>query len=153
MPLRRHIPHYKDNLQKSGNDSRMMATTNITGPQTKTFERLICSPVWEVDLKQHSISFSVVNILLSITATLANSLILVALHKESSLHPPSKLLYRCLATSDLLVGVVNHPLYAAYWMSLAHEHWSLGEMTVVWREGKIRHFVIKRVRENMKSYL
>ena len=28
-----------------------MATTNITGsgPQTKTFERLICSPVWEVN--------------------------------------------------------------------------------------------------------
>ena len=102
-----------------------MATTNITGPQTKKFERLICSPVWEVDFKQHSISFSAVNILLSITATLANSLILVALHKESSLHPPFKLLYRCLATSDLLVGLVNHPLYAAYWMSLAHEHWSL----------------------------
>ena len=104
-----------------------MATTNITrsGPQTKTFERLICSPVWEVNFKQHPISFSAINILLSITATLANSLILVALHKESSLHPPSKLLYRCLATSDLLVGLVNHPLYAAYWMSLAHEHWSL----------------------------
>ena len=99
-----------------------MATTNITGPQTKTFERLICSPVWEVDFKQHSISFSAVNILLSITATLANSLTLVALHKESSLHPPSKFLYRCLATSDLLVGLVNHPLYVTYWMSLAHEH-------------------------------
>ena len=102
-----------------------MATTNITGPQTKTFERLICSPVWEVDFKQHSISFSAVNILLSITATLANSLIVVALHKESSLHPPSKLLYCCLATSDLLVGLVNHPIYATYWMSLAHEHWIL----------------------------
>ena len=102
----------------------MMATTNITGPQTKTFERLICSPVWEVDLKQHSLSFSAVNILLSITATLANSLILVALHKESSLHPPSKLLYRCLATTDLLVGLVNQPLYAAYWMSVVYEHWS-----------------------------
>ena len=101
-----------------------MATTNITGPQTKTFERLICSPVWEVDLKQHSLSFSAVNILLSITATLANSLILVALHKESSLHPPSKLLYRCLATTDLLVGLVNQPLYVAYWMSVVYEHWS-----------------------------
>ena len=101
-----------------------MATTNITGPQTKTFERLICSPVWEVDFKQHSISFSAVNILLSITATLANSLTLVALHKESSLHPPSKLLYRCLATTDLLVGLVNQPLYAADWMSVVYEHWS-----------------------------
>ena len=104
----------------------MMATTNITGSgtQTTTFERLVCSPVWVGEFKQQSISFSAVNILLSITATLGNSLILVALHKESSLHPPSKLLYRCLATTDLLVGLVNQPFYAAYWMSVVYEHWS-----------------------------
>ena len=104
-----------------------MATTNITGSgtQTTTFERLVCSPVWVGEFKQQSISFSAVNILLSITATLGNSLILVALHKESSLHPPSKLLYRCLATTDLLVGLVTQPLYATYWMSVVHEHWSL----------------------------
>ena len=103
-----------------------MATTNITGSGTQTtaFERLVCSPVWVGEFKQQSISFSAVNILLSITATLGNSLILVALHKESSLHPPSKLLYRCLATTDLLVGLVNQPLYAAYWMSVVYEHWS-----------------------------
>ena len=103
-----------------------MATTNITGSGTQTtaFERLVCSPVWVGEFKQQSISFSAVNILLSITATLGNSLILVALHKESSLHPPSKLLYRCLATTDLLVGLVNQPLYVAYWMSVVYEHWS-----------------------------
>ena len=99
----------------------MKATTNTTGngTQTKTFEGL-----FSVDVFQ-SISFSAVNILLSITATLGNSLILVALHKESSLHPPSKLLYRCLATTDLLVSLVTRPLYATYWMSVIHEHWSL----------------------------
>ena len=104
-----------------------MATTNITGSGTQTtaFERLVCSPVWVGEFKQQSISFSAVNILLSITATLGNSLILVALHKESSLHPPSKLLYRCLATTDLLVGLVTQPTYAAYWMSVVHKHWSL----------------------------
>ena len=103
-----------------------METTNITGNGTHTqaFDILLCSPVWEVEFKEHSISFSAVNILLSITAILGNSLILVALHKESSLHPPSKLLYRCLATTDLLVGLVNQPLYAAYWMSVVYEHWS-----------------------------
>ena len=103
-----------------------MATKNITGSgtQTITFEGLECSPVWVGELKQQSVSFSAVNVLLSITATLGNSLILVALHKESSLHPPSKLLYRCLATTDLLVGLVNQPLYAAYWMSVVYEHWS-----------------------------
>ena len=50
------------------------------------------------------------HILFSVTAFLGNSLILVSLHKESSLHPPSKLLYRCLATTDLLVGLVAQPL-------------------------------------------
>ena len=66
------------------------------------------------ELKQQSISFSAFNILLSITGILSNCLILVALCKESSLHPPSKLLYRCLATTDLLVGLVNHPFYTTY---------------------------------------
>ena len=105
----------------------MMATTNLTesGTHTQAFDKSLCSPVWVGEFKQQSISFSAVNILLSITAILGNSLILAALHKESSLHPPSKLLYRCLATTDLLVGLVTQPLYAAYWMSLVHEHWSL----------------------------
>ena len=110
----------KDNLQKSGNDSRMMATKNVTGggTQTKTFQRLLCSPLWVGDSKQQSLYLSAVNIFLSITAVLGNSLILVALHKESSLHPPSKLFYLCLATTYLLVGLVSQPLYATYWMSL-----------------------------------
>ena len=104
----------------------MMATTNLTesGTHTQTFHELLCSPIWLGDFKQQSISFSAVNIFFSITAILGNSLILVALHKESSLHPPSKLLYRCLATTDLLVGLVNQPLYTAYWMSVVYEHWS-----------------------------
>ena len=104
-----------------------MATINITGnaTQTKTFKILVCSPDWVGDFKLQSISFSAVSILLSITATLGNSLILIALHKESSLHPPSKLLYRCLATTDLLVGLVCQPHYAIYRISLVHEHWSL----------------------------
>ena len=98
----------------------MMETKNITGNETHTplFEESLRSPVWVGEFKQQSISFSAVNILLSITAILGNSLILAALHKESSLHPPSKLLYRCLATTDLLVGLVSQPLYATFWMSV-----------------------------------
>ena len=105
----------------------MTATTNMSGSgtHTKIFDGSLCSSVLVGEVKQQSISFSAVNILLSITATLGNSLILVALHKESSLHPPSKLFYRCLATTDLLIGLVTQPLYATYWMSLVHEHWSL----------------------------
>ena len=73
--------------------------------------------------QQQSICFLAVNILLSITAFAGNSLILVALHKESCLHPPSKLLYRCLATTDLLVGLISQPLAVSCWIFSAHEHW------------------------------
>ena len=105
----------------------MMAAANITesATQAKTFEGSECSFFWVGELKQQSISFAAVNFLLSITAFLGNSLILVALYKESSLHPPSKLVYRCLATTDLLVGLVSQPLYASYWMSVVREHWGL----------------------------
>ena len=105
----------------------MIATTNSTegGTQTDTYQVSPCSPSFLVGLQPQLISFSAVNIFLSITAFLGNFLILVALNKETSLHPPSKLLYRCLATTDLLVGIVTQPLYATYWLSLVHEHWSL----------------------------
>ena len=105
----------------------MIATINSTegGTQTETYEVSLCSSSLLVGLQQQSIYFSVVNIFLSITAFLGNFLILVALNKESSLHPPSKLLYRCLATTDLLVGLFTQPLYATYWMSVVHKHWSL----------------------------
>ena len=105
----------------------MIATTNSTegGTQTEAYKVLSCSPSSIVGLQPQSIYFSAVNIFLSITAFLGNFLILVALNKESSLHPPSKLLYRCLATTDLLVGLVTQPLAATYWISLVHEHWSL----------------------------
>ena len=54
-------------------------------------------------------SIVAVNIFLSFTAFLGNSLVLVALHGETSLHPPSKLLYTCLASTDLCVGVILQP--------------------------------------------
>ena len=105
----------------------MIATTNSTegGTQTETYEVFLCSPSLIVGSQQKSISSSAVNIFLSITAFFGNFLILAALNKETSLHPPSKLLYRCLATTDLLVGLVSQPLAATYWISLVHEHWSL----------------------------
>ena len=104
-----------------------MLTTNFSSGRshTKSYEELLCSPFLVGGLQQQlSICFLAVDILLSITAFVGNSLILVSLYKESSLHPPSKLLYRCLATTDLLVGLVAQPLYATYWMSVFQEHWS-----------------------------
>ena len=51
------------------------------------------------------------NIFLSIFATLGNVLILIALRNVSSIHPPTKLLFRCLAVTDLCVGLLGQPLY------------------------------------------
>ncbi|XP_068682430.1 melanocortin receptor 3-like [Montipora foliosa] len=66
-----------------------------------------------------------VNIFLSITAVLGNALILVALQRESSLHPPSKLLFRSLATTDLCVGLVSEPMAVIHWMSLIYDPWNI----------------------------
>lgn len=65
---------------------------------------------------------STVNFFLSFTATLGNILILIALSKTSSLHPSSKILYRCLATADLFVGMVAQPLLAAQLLFRVDEH-------------------------------
>ena len=56
-------------------------------------------------------------IFLTITASLGNSLILVALHKDSSLHPPSKLLLRSLSITDLCVGVIAQPILITLFFS------------------------------------
>ena len=58
-----------------------------------------------------AVFFVVLNTFLSITASLSNVLILIALRKVSSVHPPTKLLFRCLAVSDLCVGLITQPLY------------------------------------------
>ena len=55
------------------------------------------------------------NIFLSIFATLGNVLILVALRNVSSIHPPTKLLFRCLAITDLCVDLLCQPLYVYVW--------------------------------------
>ena len=74
-----------------------------------------------------------VNIVLSITAILGNTLILIALHKDSSLHSPSKLLFRTLATTDLCVGLIAHPLSATTWISELEEQWDICRSTSIAR--------------------
>jgi len=71
------------------------------------------------------IYLSAFNIFLSITAVLGNILILDALRKVSSLHPLSKLLFRCLAKTDLYVGLTVEPFSVVYWMSLTHGQYTL----------------------------
>ena len=66
-----------------------------------------------------------INVASSITATLGNALILVALHKESSLNPPTKLFLRCLAISDLCVGLVVQPVAVVSLLAAVNHRWRL----------------------------
>ena len=80
--------------------------TKFTDGKILTFEKKVCvSPSGEEPAMRFLIAL---NIFLSFTALLGNSIILVAL-KESSLHPASRLLLICLASTDLLVGVLPEP--------------------------------------------
>ena len=90
---------------------------------SKTVEQLFCSAELTETTLTLLICLSVINILLSVTAFMGNLLILVALGKESPLHPPSKLLLRSLATTDLFVGVVAEPLVVVYWVSVVKQNW------------------------------
>ena len=103
-----------------------MAITNVSTNRTqKTLHQLICTAAVTVGTPYPLTYLSVLNILLSITAFLGNILILVALHKVSSLHPPSKLLLRCLAVTDLFVGLIAQPIYAGYETSLLYQRWDI----------------------------
>ena len=77
---------------------------------------MYCSAEFIGEVDSELIFLSVLNSLLSITAFMGNALLLVALHKESSLHPPSKLRYRNLAIADLCVGIIAQPVDVANWM-------------------------------------
>ena len=55
--------------------------------------------------------FVTLNVFLSVIATTGNLLILVALRKVTSINPPTKLLFRCLAATDLCVGLIEQPLF------------------------------------------
>ena len=65
------------------------------------------------------------NIFLAFTATLGNTLILIALPKVSSIHPPTKFLLRCLAVTDFCVGVIVQPLFAAFLMEITSGKWQI----------------------------
>ena len=51
------------------------------------------------------------NVFLCVIATIGNLLILVALRKVTSINPPTKLLFQCLAVTDLCVGLIEQPLF------------------------------------------
>ena len=112
-----------------------MAQENLSrsdaGKQTETFIQLRCVTGWADEIRMPLIFLVTTNIFLSIITFVGNTLILVALHKDSSLHSPSKLMYRCLATTDVCVGLIAEPSAIMYWLSLLHGDWNLCRYAVV----------------------
>ena len=82
---------------------------NLTEGENVTVMKTLLSANIRVSLY---IAIAAVNILFSITASLGNILILIALGKATSIHPPTKLLFQCLAITDLGVGLISQPLMA-----------------------------------------
>ena len=103
-----------------------MDLTNVTEDEKgKRILDLSCSAKFTEGMHGELIFLSALNIILSIAAFLGNTLILVALYKETSLHPPSKLLFRNLAITDLFVGIIVGPLAVTYWTSVVTKLWNI----------------------------
>ena len=101
--------------------------TNFSEDQGRVDEyvELFCSTEVLTGITTELICLSVLNSFLSISAFLGNTLIQVALYKESSLYTPTKLLLRTLSMTDLFVGLVSEPLVVIYWLSVVGEHWNI----------------------------
>lgn len=100
----------------------MLNYTNFTisdGSGYETIQRVACTASEHGEY--HLYSLTAVNVLLAMTASLGNALILIALQKETSLHPSSKLMYQCLAVTDLCVGFFAQPLLIIQLMSVYHQ--------------------------------
>ena len=79
-----------------------------------------CSEELTQGLDNQIICLSVINTLFAITAFVGNTVILIVLHKETSLHQPSKALIRNLVASDVCVSFVEL-VFVAYWISILQE--------------------------------
>ena len=103
-----------------------MEMKNLTGGEIlQTVAERFCSEEFTGEVHGELVFLSVINTFLTITAFLGNTLILVALRKDASIHPSSKLLYRNLALTDLCVGIIAEPLNVAHWTSVVNKRWDI----------------------------
>lgn len=104
-----------------------MLLQNVTGTKLRenTISDFYCSRELIREVHNHFIFLAVLNTLVSATAFLGNILALIALYKESSLNPASKLLYCNLAITDLCVGLIVQPLKVICCLSAVIEQGNL----------------------------
>lgn len=110
-----------------------MGKNNLThdGNKEMLYADLFCLPESTAGIKNQLIFLAALNIFLSITALLGNSLILAVLRKESSLHPPSKIMFRNLAIPDFCAGIIAEPVIAICWLSVVNKRWDICRFALI----------------------
>ena len=103
----------------------MTASPLTADGKHEKYEEIFCSVELTSGIHNQLIFLSVLNTVLSVTAFLGNTLILLALGKVTSLHPPSKLLYRNLAATDFCVGVIVEPISITYLIAVITGRWNI----------------------------
>ena len=112
-----------------------MAATNVSEDAKQNYFKEVhdrhCSVDTAAEIHGQLTFIAALNAFLSITTFLGNFLFLVALRKDSSLHPPSKVLLRNLAVADLCVGLISEPLYVILLVTVVNEHWNTCRFTAL----------------------
>ena len=85
-----------------------MPSLNISKDINSTDQVVSC--IRNIEFYQR-IFLATLNIPSAIITLIGNSLVILALLKTTSLHPPSKVFLGSLALTDLCVGVVSQPFY------------------------------------------
>ena len=78
---------------------------------------------------EYSTIQTTISSVISLLMICGNLLILLVLHKVSAIHPPFRVLFRCLSITDLCVGLVSLPLFVVYRMAVEEKNWSLCSKT------------------------
>ena len=101
-----------------------MANRSTVRESEKTFQSIFCDSPFPLEFQKTKVIFRFItlNICLFTTAIVGNFLILVALNKERSLHPPSKLFFRCLAITDFFVGLLSQSLHITFLFTRIDDH-------------------------------
>ena len=89
--------------------------------------KFYCSEKFTQGLDKQIICFSVINTVLAVTALVGNTVVLIALHKETSLHRPSKTLLRNLVASDLCDGFAGLALVTNC-ISILQKQWRICQL-------------------------
>ena len=92
--------------------------------QSGFLPNVYCSRELTEGLHNQLICLSAINTLFASTAIAGNTLILFALHRDNSVHQPSKVLLRNLVASDLCVGVTQLA-FVFHWVSIVHKWWQI----------------------------